>query len=111
MNSKITLTLYLLFSFHYAAMQDLESPQGGRGLPGAHVQDHHDHSLVIKLLAVVIVLLITLIILLIMHIIISHKKMEMLIIQINKQLAEEKVSLPSIIMKHEETQTEDLIMY
>ena len=36
---------------------------------------------------------------------------EILILQSKKQLAEEKVSSPSVIMKNEETQTEDLIMY
>ena len=86
MNSKITL--YLLFSFHYAAMQELGSPQGE--LPGAHA---HDHSLVIKLLTVGIVLLIT------------------LIIQSNKKLAEEQVSSPSDIMKNAETQTEDSTIF
>ena len=107
MNSIITLTLCLLLSFHNAAMKEVESPQGGRGLPGAHAPpDHHDHSFVIKFLAVGIVLLITLIIFLIIYIIISHKKMEMLLIQINEKLAEEKVNT-----KHEETQTEDLIMH
>ena len=89
-NSIITLTLCLLLSFNYAAMEEVESPQVGRGLPGAHATpDYHDHSFVIKFLAVGIVLLITLIILLIIYIIISHKKMEMLL-QINEKLAEEK---------------------
>ena len=89
MNSKTTL--YLLFSLHYAAMQELGSPQGG--LPGARAHDHDydQNSLVIKLL----VLLITLIILLIIR-----KKMEILIIQSIKKLAEEEVSSPSFIMKN-----------
>ena len=77
MNSKLTLTLCLLFSFHYTAMKEIESPQGGRGLPGAHAPpDHHDHSFVIKFLAVGIVLLITLIILLIMHNAHHHQSQE-----------------------------------
>ena len=105
MNSIITL-MCLLISFNYAAMEEVESPQVGRGLPGAHAPlDHLDPNFVIKFLAVGIVLLITLIFLLIMYIIINHQKMEMLLIQI-EELAEEKVNT-----KHEETQTEDLIMY
>ena len=81
MNSIITL-MCLLISFNYAAMEEVESPQVGRGLPGAHAPpDHHDHSFVIKFLAVWIVLLITIIILLIIYIIITHKKMEMLLIK------------------------------
>ena len=106
MNSIITLTLCLLISFNYAAMEEVESPQVGRGLPGAHAPpDHHDHSFVIKFLAVWIVLLITIIILLIIYIIITHKKIEMLRIKV-KQLAKKKVNT-----KHKETQTEDFIMY
>ena len=85
----------LLISFNYAAMEEVESPQVGRGLP----------AWVIKFLAVGIVLLITIIILLIIYIIITHKKIEMLRIKV-KQLAKKKVNT-----KHKETQTEDFIMY
>ena len=87
-------------------MLELGSPQ--RGLPGPRAPDHdHDqNSLVIKLLTVGIVLLITLI-----NLLIIRKKMEILIIQSNKKLAEEEVSSPSVIMKNAETQTEDSMIF
>ena len=41
MDSKITL--FLLFSLHYAAMQELGSPQGR--LPGATAHDHNQKQI------------------------------------------------------------------